>query len=81
MCLGLQAKECIHTSPEPYGMHCQGFLEDGSRQEVWSDYHAMWLGGKWTGISQSTGVLYYRDGHGLGSMPIHLAHHCFRIPW
>ena len=19
----------------------------------------------------------YRDGHGLGSMPIHLAHHCF----
>ena len=29
-------------------------------------------------VSQSTGVYFvYRDGHGLGSMPIQLVHHCF----
>ena len=28
-------------------------------------------------VSQSTRVFVYRDGHGLGSQAIHLAHHCF----
>ena len=38
---GLQAAESLHHSPESHAVHCQGFLEDGLRQEVWSDSDAV----------------------------------------
>ena len=38
---GLQAAESLHHHPGPHAVHCQGLLEDGARQEVWGDCHAL----------------------------------------
>ncbi len=47
--IGLQAEEGVHHCSESDGVHVQGLLEDGSRQEVCGHYNAMSTPGGWAG--------------------------------
>ena len=46
---GLQAAEGVHYCPGSNEVHLSRLLEDGLRERVWCDCHAVRLGGEWRG--------------------------------